>query len=141
MKVIELPLYHTFTIWIATVFFGSILLPFTVTHADITPEIIAICMAFSAVCSIPSLLVLLLVHYLMNRKKLSLKKHQLLQNLTHLVVSTITFLVIPLDSDDSLRDIFFSSMIVYPLIAFTLWNLVYRSFRTKQAARNTSMSY
>lgn len=135
----RIPIFYTFTNWIITVILGSLLLPavgsaiggnneFSVKHYfdDDTLGIVLISMVASAVCSLPALIVLFIAHLILNRSQHEINNHQMIQNVVHIGVSFLTFLVFALNMNGSSdKKFLYPIAITYTLVGMIVWNITY----------------
>ncbi len=142
----NVPLFYTFTNWLITVVLGSALLPIVASafgenneltnktyFDDDTAGIIVISMIASAVCSLPALVVLFITHLLLNRSEQNMNNHQAIQNVVHIAVSVLTFLVFAINMGMGARDAKFLYAIAftYAPVGLIVWNFTYLLRRRK----------
>jgi len=138
MKTLKVPIYLTFTNWLIIVVIGSLLCPYigelmdggvignSNRASEQAMEISLMCMAASAVCSLPALIIMFVVHLLLNREGVSKKKHMLIQNAVHLGVSILTFGVLyGMSGFGREGDLIVVLVASYVPVAIIVWNITY----------------
>lgn len=151
MKTLKVPIYLTFANWLIIVIIGSLLCPYVgeaITNrgfaggsnaSEKTLQISLMCMAISAVCSLPALIIMFLTHLFLNKGNVSKKKHMLIQNAVHLGVSVLTFGVLYSMSGIGREADFIVILVVsYVPVAIIVWNITYafQKEKTTQVARS-----
>lgn len=93
----RIPIWRTLVNWISVVVLGSIFAPLLLSAYEVErfePEIIGAFIVISGACSLPAVIIFILVNWGMNKEKMPTGRYRIWQGVIHLGVSILTFLVL-----------------------------------------------
>lgn len=144
-QITHIPLWRTTVNWILAVVTGSILWPclaylFAMAEGDNDlPElffgVMGISFILSGLCSLPALVLLLIVNRMLNRQQESLARFRTIHRIIHIVLAFLTFFVIGVLVGLNVRENYVLLLIgaVYTICGLLLWE--YTFFKIKKSLR------
>lgn len=144
-QIIHIPLWRTTVNWILAVIIGSILWPFMAYIFAMgggdndLPElffaVIGVSFILSGLCSLPALILLLVLNKMLNNKQGSLSQFKNTHRIVHIVLAFLTFFVIGLLAGLNVRENYVVLLIgaVYTVCGMMLWE--YTFFKVKKSLR------
>lgn len=132
----RIPLYWTFVNWLIVVAIGSLIAPWIGEWID-NPHrdsqsmridqltISMFCAFFSAISSIPALVIMCVTHLLLNKGNVTKMKHRLIHNGVHLLLAVITFYVVYRLMGKGDEEFIWTIICSYVPLALIVWNLTY----------------
>ena len=137
-----IPVSVTFVNWVIAIGAGSGLLPIVslilggneifVPGKFLSAETLGLLLFsifFSAIFSVPAMLILFFTHLILNRKIATLRNHQLIHNGIHVLVALVIFILLRGEFDPAF---IVAAAISYSLAGLLVWNITYRSYKRKK---------
>jgi len=138
---IKIPAWRIFTNWIIAVLTGSIVWPLVTSlstgelQMDKYAPVIVLSMVFSALCSLPAIIILLIAHIVLNNRNVSLKDHRRIHTTIHLLAGVLTFTVIYLIFAKNESAVVVWTLVIpltYMAAGFTTAMVTYRIYEKRQ---------
>lgn len=140
----HIPLWRTFLNWIIAVVIGSITWPLLAAMFEDGPNdleevtgFMVISAIMSAMTSIPTILLMTLANWLLNRRQLERGAYQLLHIAIHLFLAILTFLVLFVFAGHLSKTETFQFVLIafsYTLAGVCAWSVTFAIYRRKAKA-------
>lgn len=141
----RIPMWRTLVNWIITVITGSILWPVlgvlvegrsAVAIGEAGP-VMLISMVLSALCSIPALILLLVINGILNKQEVTLVRYKTIHHAIHFFLGILTFFVIMVFAGLSNPEYELLSLLglVYIAVGMLCWEFVFQ--RARRAVKET----
>ncbi|ASS49102.1 MAG: hypothetical protein A3D31_04770 [Candidatus Fluviicola riflensis] len=140
----KIPVWRTFLNWIIAVLIGSFIwpllaLPFTGGPDDLEEAgaLMLISAAISGMTSFPTILLMTLANWILNKQQLERKAYQLIHFAIHLFLAMLTFFVLYVFADHLSKTEAFQFLLIafsYTLAGVCTWAVTFAIYRRKAQA-------
>lgn len=140
----KIPVWRTFLNWIIAVLIGSFIWPLLASLFKGGPDdleeagvLMLISVVMSGMMSFPTILLMTLANWILNKQELERRAYQLIHLAIHLFLAMLTFFVIYAFTDHLSKTEVFQFLLIsvsYTLVGICTWAVTFALYRRKAAA-------